>query len=99
MSVRAEKKDVRLAVCMLITFAIGLVCIILKENYILLSYYIPCSFGSVLALYFNYSMCKFTNRWRVHTNSEPSRFLLVSGKIAEWVVFLLSAITAALPAM
>ena len=38
MSVRAEKKDVRLAVCMTITFAIGLVCIILKENYTLLSF-------------------------------------------------------------
>ena len=99
MSVRAEKKDVRLALCMTITFAIGLVCIILKENYTLLSYYIPCSFGSVPILYFNYSMCRCANRWRVHTDSEPSRYALVSGKIGGWIIFIISAITAAFPAM
>ena len=96
---RGEKKDARLVVCMSIAFAVGFVCILLKENFILLPHYIPCCFISVLSLYYNYSMCRFVNHWRIHTEAEPSRFMLVSGKIAEWSVFLIAAITAALPVL
>lgn len=105
MSKDKKSKDRNFVVCLVVTALIGMIAIVAKENYLLLLYYIPFMAIAIPCLYFNYSLCKWENRWHARWNEknpcdgEPSDFRLTMGKIAEWFLFVLALGSALLPSL
>lgn len=88
-----KKKDIRLLVCLSVVAFLGMLAILIKGNFILLALYVPLICVALLALYFNYSLCKLENKWRSLWNDrnpgdcEPSDFHLITSKVGDWLAF------------
>lgn len=99
-----RKKDRIFVVCQIAVAVLGAVAIIVKGNAILLAGYIPLTAISILTMYFNYSLCKWKNKWHAAWNEknpcdgEPSDHRLLMGKIGGWLLFIIALILAVLPA-
>lgn len=98
-----NKKDRTFLICQIIVAIVGLVVMIINSRFTFMWAYIVCMLCSIPAIYFNYTLCKFENRWHARWNErnpcggEPSLFLMYSNKIAEWMIFILALILALLP--
>lgn len=85
-----KRKDLIFLICQCIVAVIGAAIIIVKDNTILLSAYIPLMALIIPAIYFNYSLSKLGNKWyslwheRYPSDGEPSDFRLLMGKICGW---------------
>lgn len=99
-----RKKDRIFVICQIAVAVFGAVAIIVKGNAVLLAAYIPLMLISLPTMYFNYSLCKWENKWHAAWNErnpcdgEPSDFRLAMGKIGEWALFLIALVLAVLPA-
>lgn len=99
-----RKKDRIFVVCQIAVAVLGAAAIIIKGNAILLAAYIPLMLISIPWIYFNYSLCKWENKWHAAWNEknpcdgEPSQFRLITGKIGEWALFIIALVLAVLPA-
>ncbi len=98
-----KKKNIRLVLFMCLTTLVGAVNILLNRNFILL---LPCLFLpaiSIPCLYFNYSLCKWENRWhslwneRNACDGEPSDWRLTMGKFGGWALFIIALVLALIP--
>ena len=98
-----KRKDLIFLICQCIVAVIGAAIIIVKDNTILLSAYIPLMALIIPAIYFNYSLSKLGNKWyslwheRYPSDGEPSDFRLLMGKICGWGAFILALVLALLP--
>ena len=100
-----RKKSLRLMVCLSVTAIAGAVSICIDGAFGLLILYVICMGVSSPALYFNYSLCKWENRWhsvwneRNACDGEPSEFRLNMGKFGEWTAFIIGLIVAIIAAV
>ena len=99
-----NKKDRIFVICQLAVAVLGALVILVKGNAVLLAAYIPLMLISIPTLYFNYSLCKWENKWHAAwheknpCDGEPSDFRLITGKIGEWALFIIALVLAVLPA-
>lgn len=97
------KKNKRFLLCQIIVALIGLIWMVVNGHFTLLVPYIISMVIAIPTMYFNYSLCKWENRWhsalseRNPCDGEPSDFRMVMGKIGEWTLFMLALIGAFLP--
>lgn len=97
------KKNKRFLLCQIIVALIGLIWMVVNGHFTLLVPYIISMVIAIPTMYFNYSLCKWENRWhsalreRNPCDGEPSDFRMVMGKIGEWTLFILALIVAFLP--
>ena len=101
---KERKKDRFFVICQIAVAVLGAAAIIVKGNAILLAGYMPLMLISIPMLYYNYSLCKWENKWHAAWNEknpcdgEPSNYRLIMGKIGEWVLFIMALVLAVLPA-
>ena len=99
-----KKKDRIFVVCQIAVAVLGAAAIILKGNFILLAAYIPLMLISIPWIYFNYSLCKWENKWHAAWNEknpcdgEPSDFLIRRSKIGAWALYIIALVLPLLPA-
>ena len=97
-----KKKDLKLLVVLCVTAVVGLINILLNGNKELIFSYVACM-CMISVLYFNYSLCKWENRWRNYWREktpgtgEPTEWWLTISKIGEWCTFVLGLILALIP--
>lgn len=100
-----RKKNLRLVVFMCFTSILGLIDICVGGDVEILVLYVICMVSSIPTLYFNYSLCKWENRWhsikyeRRACDGEPSEYRLKTGKIAEWSLFIVGLIVSLIAAV
>ena len=88
-----NRKDKNFIRFLCVTALVGAVNILLNGVYTMLLVYVPCMAISIPTLYFNYSLCKWENKWHGLVNEknpcdgEPSKYRLVTGKVGEWFLF------------
>ena len=98
-----KKKNIRFLICQIAVALIGLAWKIYRGAFSLLWIYVLFMTFAVIAMYFNYSLCKLENRMRSRFydrtphDGEPSDFRLVVGKVAEWMLFIMMLVVALLP--
>ena len=97
-----KKKDLSLLVLLCITAVIGLINMIFNGNKELIAPYLICM-SVIPVMYFNYSLCKFENRWENYWkeknpgSGEPTELLLKSTKIVGWITLILGFAVALIP--
>ena len=97
-----KKKDLSLLAVLCITAVVGLINIIFNGNKELIVPYVICM-SIIPVMYFNYSLCKWENRWENYWKEknpgtgEPTELRLMLAKIGEWMVFVLGLIIALIP--
>ena len=99
------RKDRNMMIMLCITAVVGATNILINGNFVFLFPYLLLMAISVPTLYFNYSLCKWENKWhscwneRTPCDGEPSSYRLTMGKVGEWAVFIIGLILALIPAI
>lgn len=98
-----KKKNIRFLVCQIAVAIVGLVVMLVNGRTALLPAYVIDMVLIIPTTYFNYSLCKWENKWHSRWNErtpcggEPSTFRLVTGKVSEWALYILALIIVFLP--
>ena len=97
-----KKKDLSLLILLCVTAVIGLINMIFNGNKELIVSYLICM-SVIPVMYFNYSLCKFENRWENYWkeknpgSGEPTELRLMIAKIGEWIIIILGFAVALIP--
>lgn len=98
-----KKKDVVFLTCQTAVAILGLLFMIIKGRFALIWMYLLVMAAIIPSTYFNYSLCKFENKWHSRWNEkkpcdgEPSLFRLRMGKLSEWACYILALSMVFLP--
>lgn len=98
-----RKKDIRFLICQIAVAVIGLVVMLINERTRLLPMYLIIMAIDIPVMYFNYSLCKWENKWHSRWNErtpcggEPSSFRLTTGKASEWALYILALVIVFFP--
>ena len=98
-----KKKDLKLILVLIITAIVGLIHIIINGNKELLLAYVLLVVFAIPTTYFSYSLGKWENYWdniwkeKNPGDGEPSKWLIVTGKIGGWFAFICAMVFALIP--
>ena len=98
-----KKKDLKLILVLIITAIVGLIHIIINGNKELLLAYVLLVVFAIPTTYFSYSLGKWENCWdniwkeKNPGDGEPSKWLIVTGKIGGWFAFICAMVFALIP--
>lgn len=98
-----KRKNIKFLLCQIVVTVLGLVTIVIKGNAVLLWAYVPVMVIAISTTYFNYSLCRWGNRWhailyeRNPCSGEPSNLRLYLAKVSEWSLFLLALMLVFIP--
>ena len=90
-----QKYDMRFLICQIAVAVLGAIGFFAGGRPEGLVVYLPDMVLSIAMIYFNYSLCKWANRWHGFWNErnpgsgEPSRYFQLSGKVGGWFLYLL----------
>lgn len=93
-----KKKDIRFLICQIVVVVVGLVYMLIGGRFRLILMYLALTALTVPCMFFNYSLCKWGNKWhsiwheRTPCDGEPSSFMLTMNKISLWTLFIIALI-------
>lgn len=98
-----KNKNTIFLLCQIVVAVIGLAFMFFNGRTSMMLMYCVIMAVDIPTMYFNYSLCKWENKWhsrwseRNPCDGEPSEFRLRVAKIGEWVLFIAALIIALLP--
>lgn len=89
-----KKKNIVFLITQIVVAAAGLFYMLACEKFKETLIYLALMAFTIPDMYFNYSLCKWWNRWhstwheRTPCDGEPSNYSLVINKVSSWILFI-----------